>query len=135
MLLRSNICYIITEIKGVILQVKNNERKYLKYMELLNKNKFSKEWIIAKCNYERHCLLIHLKSEIIFNNLLVDTIFVLNVNLSQQDIKAFESNIDNNPIINTYGELSVTAFVKKPFDKSEITIDTSNIEEIEIYKP
>lgn len=91
---------------------------------------FSKEYLFRECNMHNHCLGVSLKEPIKWDDKLIQEIFIMEVIVSEEENEAYIKNI----LINTKesgGSIKVNVFVDDPHKTKIITIDTSNILEIE----
>ncbi len=93
---------------------------------------FSKEYLFKKCVIERHCLLLRLYNDIVWDNKTVDEIFMLGMCLKEDDVKQVLLNITFT--VNTFGKIEIIAFAgnDKPYDARVVTISTDDINEIEL---
>ncbi len=93
---------------------------------------FSKEYLFQKIEKEHHCLGVTLKNSIKWDDEIVNTIYVVELVMEDDDKESLLRNITN--LTDTYGKIVVKAFIKEPFETKEIQLNTSDIVEIEGYR-
>jgi regulatory protein YycH of two-component signal transduction system YycFG len=91
---------------------------------------FSKEYLFRECNMNNHCLGALLKEPIRWEDTLIQEIFIMEVVVTEEENEAFFKNILINAI-ESEGNIKIKAFIDDPHKTKTITIDTSNIFEIE----
>jgi len=77
-----------------------------------------------------HCLGALLKEPIRWEDTLIQEIFIMEVVVTEEENEAFFKNILINAI-ESEGNIKIKAFIDDPHKTKTITIDTSNIFEIE----
>ncbi len=92
---------------------------------------YSKEYIFQECTLYNHCLEISLKENIQWGDESVDTVFVTECDLTEEERKVLANNRANG--INTFGCIKVRTFTSSSssaHDTKVVQIDTNNIMEI-----
>ena len=95
-------------------------------------NKFSREYLFRESVLHRHCILLHLSKDILWNDTFIHDIYMVDMCLSEKEQEQLLFNWAN--CVNTYGIIVIKAYSieESPFDAREIKISTDDINEIEL---
>lgn len=91
------------------------------------KGKFSKEFLFRECVLHHHCIALHLRNGIQWDNAVVDVIYMIDIVFTDMEQEQLLNNIARG--VNTFGILDIKAFSgqESPYEARSISVSTEDI--------